>query len=47
MRRKRFDIIAALIVIAVFVAVISIDKFIFETVTESNLPEWVKWMLLH
>lgn len=37
-----------IILIAVIVVVLSIfcGKFIFELVVNSNLPDWVKWMIL-
>lgn len=42
----KIDIIAWVVVILVFIAIMFVDKFFFETVTESNLPDWLKWFLL-
>lgn len=46
MKNNLSETIILIAVIALVVLSIFCGKFIFELVVNSNLPDWVKWMIL-
>jgi hypothetical protein len=46
-RGLKAEIFGWVFAIIIVIIIVFFDKFIFETVSNSNLPDWIKWMLLH
>lgn len=46
MKNKLKAIIFWLCIIAIIVFCILTDKVLFETVMHSNMPDWLKWIIL-